>query len=293
MGNRGAQVIYRLFEIVPLGKDQRTKIPFNWSNLQISKSVPGLKNFFSQGRVIDASKIFRSNDRDEVEIPVVLGMNDSARNFTINLKPYNENQCHIEIKEHFPRRASKTILDDAGIIHLSKLNRVADEETELVSHLRREIQYLTKTQEPQTRSLAANRDAAADLAKPNDSIQTGGLTIEGSNEKVASFLSSSNIEVEHGSKPGSKPRYKLEKLIRLIDPSARSAGSTLKFKLTNPDGKDQAKLTVSDGSGNVLLKDSTVRIERSTRHQDRSPGVQALFKAVARLNKDYNAAQAA
>ena len=289
MQSRSAQVIPHFSTMPRWGKDQRTNVPFTWSNLQISKSVPGLKKIFSQGIVIDASKIFRSNDRDEVEIPVVLGHNGSARNFTINLRPIAENQCHIKIKEQIPNQASKTILEDAGIIHKDNEPRIQGQDNFFTSHLRREIQYLTGGRSTQEPASTPARNLAIEIAKPNNSIQTGGLTIEGSNEKVLQFLSKPDIQVEN-KKPN---KTKLEKLIRLIDPSAPVRESTLKFKLTNPNGKDQAKLTVSDRSGDVLLKDSIIKIERSTSHQDRNPAVKALYKAVGKLNNQYNASTAA
>lgn len=303
MRSNGAQVIHHFSKIVPWGKDTRTNIPFTWSNLQISKSVPGLKKIFSQGRVIDASKIFRSNDRDQVEIPVVLGHKGSARNFTINLRPIAENQCHIKIKEQIPNQASKTILEDAGIIHKDNEPRIPAQDNVFTSHLRREIQYLTGGRSTQEPASTPARDLAIQIAKPNNSIQTGGLTIEGSNEKVRDFLSKPKKEYmskggvkiyakEHtvGKVLSSKKVKKIHvtknsvgKEVKVLRPQmTNEAEQTIKFKLSNPT-KNAADLTVVDKSGKELLSKVKITVNSSVTPSRDHKVARALHDAVLDL----------
>ena len=286
--------------------------PFVRSNLRISKSTNGLAKLFSQGR-IDDKQIYRSPNRDEVKIPVRVGLNGAARDFVIHLKPISNNLCHFKLVEKFPNKVqdqggktqiayeSKTVLKDASIAHLIQEPRVSDEDNFFVSHLRREIEGLTqKSKLEQSPKIVAEqtRERARDIARPNleisssgtakspiQVIKSAGLTIEGLSEKVANFLSSPDLEV----KTKGNRNDPLTKLVKITDQSAIDLGRTLKFNLSKPDGNNQAKVTVSDKSGNVLLRNSTIRVERSTREQDQNPAVKALSKAVTRMNKKFNA----
>lgn len=306
MRSNGVQIVHRFTDIVPPGKAVNNNEPFYLSNLEISKSVPGLSGLFSNGIKNPNKEITRSLDGDEVHIPVVLKQKEKTRNFTISLRTIAEDQCHIEIKEHFDRSPSKTILNEASIIHNKQDHRYSEEDNKLVSHLRREIEGLNNARlfrETRLAEAKAQRKLAASMAMPNDSIQTGGLRIDGSNPKVRDF--SSKPKKEYMSKGGvriyaqehtvgkvlsSKKVLKIHvtknsvgKVVKVLRPQMpNTAEQTIKFKLSNPT-ENAADLTVVDKSGKELLSKVKITVNRSVTPSRDHKVAHALHNAVLDL----------